>query len=564
MIIRKTHQTTWFLLSLALCSTSALGAASEDNTVTNNDGSVTITQKINANSTSPHYVAPSGYGFDIYSGKDQDYSWQHSISLPTGAQVTESTLTIYAYDIDSEPSHGENGEYDSISVDGSMLTPGFLQGTNRTWSTTVFDLPVASLSDGIIDVDLDIDMARRTWKTTLNYSLMTVTYIIIPNDPPYTPTLSRNTGTGVNEDLVVTVTGPTPADPDGDSVSYVYRWFVDVGQGYFVDDEFAGKSNNSSATLPSSETSLNEQWKVQVYAVDSNGLISGVAEITWPAIGDTDGDGVMDAEDYAPNDPAIAFYSRTPTSGWYTLSFEDQWPNEGDYDLNDFVTRYAYEVYTNADNEMTRFDYIGQAVARGASRANGFGVSLSGIEASHVSSMTKTVAGVQSSLSPESGHSGEMVFIAFSNIHDILPSNGSFSFFNTNNTDERDGVDYRVSVLLSTALESFSSSIINPFIYATYSRGTEVHLMNQPNTDLADTSLFGSGVDNSDSAAERFYQTSAGLPWALDVQSEWLHPHENTDAAVAYPYLKTWAESGGKTNTDWFSNKVNGKCWKCR
>lgn len=28
-----------------------------------------------------------------------------------------------------------------------------------------------------------------------------------------------------------------------------------------------------------------------------------------------------------------------------TLAFEDQWPNPGDYDLNDFVVNYTYSVY---------------------------------------------------------------------------------------------------------------------------------------------------------------------------------------------------------------------------
>ena len=51
--------------SIAACSFSnqVLAAASENQTTDNGDGSTTVTQKINASSTSPHYVAPSGYGF---------------------------------------------------------------------------------------------------------------------------------------------------------------------------------------------------------------------------------------------------------------------------------------------------------------------------------------------------------------------------------------------------------------------------------------------------------------------------------------------------------------------
>ncbi|CCO45687.1 conserved hypothetical protein [Vibrio nigripulchritudo SOn1] len=549
----------YFILSF-----HALAAPTEEQSVDNGDGSTTFTQKIDASSTSPHYVAPNGYGFNLYSGKNSDFSWQHSITLPAGAQVTSATLMIRAYDVDSEPFHGANGEYDGVSVDGAQLNPGFLQGTNGTWSNTEFDLPISSLDDGVVDVDLDIDMANLSWLTTVSYSQMTVTYIIIPNDPPYTPTLSRSSGIAEGDDLVVTITGPSPTDPDGDSVTYSYRWFVDVGQGFYVDDEFASKSNTTGATVPSSQTAIGERWKVQVFATDSNGLISEIAEISWPEIGDADGDGVGDASDYAPNDPNIAFYSRTPTSGWYTLAFEDRWPAEGDYDLNDFVTRYAYETYTNADNEMTRFDFIGQAVARGATRANGFGISLNGVEPGHASSITKTYEGSDSLVSAESGHSGELVFVVFSNLSDTLPANGTYSFYNTNAGDDRDAKDYRVSVVLNTPLVSFTSQTLNPFIYNTYNRNKEVHLVNYPNTDLADTSLFGTDSDDSDISASRYYQTSTGLPWALDVQSQWSHPHETVDITEAYPDIRSWAESGGVDKMDWYDNKSSGKCWKCQ
>lgn len=55
--------------SVAMCSFSqqTFAAATENTTTTNGDGSITVTQKIDASSTSPHYIAPSGYGFDIYS-----------------------------------------------------------------------------------------------------------------------------------------------------------------------------------------------------------------------------------------------------------------------------------------------------------------------------------------------------------------------------------------------------------------------------------------------------------------------------------------------------------------
>ena len=544
-------------------SQHVLSAASENSYTTNSDGSITVTQKIDANSTPPHYSEPKNkkYGFGKYSRHNQDYSWQHDIAVPSGSQITSATLTIYAYDVDSEAHHGENGEYDSVSVDGAMLTPGFLQGTNENWSTTVFDLPTSSLDDGLVDVDLDIDVNKDGWYTTLSYSLISVSYTEIENNPPYTPTLEKSAGVGAAHDLVVSVTGPTPSDPDSDSVTYSYRWFVDVGQGFYVDDEFVGKNNNTGATLPASQTVAGELWKVQVTAIDSNGLISDIAEIAWPEIGDTDGDGIADIHDYAPNDPTIAFYSRTPTSGWYTLSFEDLWPYEGDYDLNDFVTHYAYGTYTNANNQITRFDYYGQAIARGAAQDNSFAISLSGLEASDVSTLTKTYDGSTEDLAPENGHSGELVFVVIDSINEMLPNTTGYEFYNTGSGDNRELVEYSVSLVIDGSIESLTGKSFNPFIFKANNRAKEVHLMNYPNTDLANTSVFGQGDDDSSVDNNEYYQTSNGLPWALDIPASWSHPLERKDACAAYPNIVNWAQSGGEQHTNWFSSPELNKVW---
>ncbi|MFY8019628.1 MAG: LruC domain-containing protein, partial [Bacteroidia bacterium] len=68
---------------------------------------------------------------------------------------------------------------------------------------------------------------------------------------------------------------------------------------------------------------------------------------------DTDGDGVIDASDCYPSDPNKAFCNNVPTG---TLAFEDQWPFTGDYDMNDVVVTYNYNVITNASNNVVRVE----------------------------------------------------------------------------------------------------------------------------------------------------------------------------------------------------------------
>ena len=55
---------------------------------------------------------------------------------------------------------------------------------------------------------------------------------------------------------------------------------------------------------------------------------------------DQDGDGVSDVYDEYPSDPLLAYNNYYPSENAYgTFSFEDNWPDLGDYDFNDLVLR---------------------------------------------------------------------------------------------------------------------------------------------------------------------------------------------------------------------------------
>ncbi len=272
--------------------------------VDNLDGTWTFTQQVDEYSTPPNYngpwSAPSGtYGFEYYSWFDGDYGWLHTFPHWSHPSLTiiSASLTIHAWDIDSEPEHGWEGEYDGVHVDGSLLSPGYLQGTTNTWSTTVFDLPLISITDdGNINTFLDIDMhhTEMSWATTLNYSRMEIVYSTTEvNLPPYQPVLDYSLAMGTDcadgapcanngQDLVVTVIGPTPADPDGDVVTYNYRWFVDIGTGGFIDDEFAGRGDHTGNTVPLADIQPNDIWQVQVIPVDEHGAIGNMTTLTFP------------------------------------------------------------------------------------------------------------------------------------------------------------------------------------------------------------------------------------------------------------------------------------------
>ncbi|MDB9744121.1 LruC domain-containing protein [Fibrobacterales bacterium] len=539
------------------------GPPTNGTTAAGANGTFIYTQFVDENSDSYYYTAPSGYGFEIYSGKDEDYSWKHTFPDYNldNLNIISAKLIIRGYDVDSEPFHGTQGEYDGISINQTPLNPGFLQGTNNTWSVTVFDLPINPIiNTGEFDVDMDIDMIRRGWMTTLDYSKLEITYSIVQNTPPEQPILESNSTSTVqtNDDLVVNVTGPNVPDADGESVEYSYRWFVDVGQGHAVDDEFAGKIDHQTNTVSSSQTESGEIWTVEVTAEDENQAISQKTSLTFPVIGsDMDQDGIDDALDEFPNDSERAATSYYPSENVYnTLVYEDLWPQMGDFDMNDAVISFNFKSILNAQNLVKELEFNVKARARGASFANAFAISLEGISDANVESIKMVIGNDTSDISAEAGHDGELVFPIIQNLSALLPSNSNHKFYGTKNNDSRGSKLISVRLILKSPvfLNSFESAPYNPFIYRTNNRGLEVHLKGSAATDLADVNLFNTLDDNTDQNT-KWYQAKQGHPFAMEVPGIWKYPLEKTSISDAYPELAEWVTSLGQKKNTWYQNR---------
>jgi LruC domain-containing protein len=83
-------------------------------------------------------------------------------------------------------------------------------------------------------------------------------------------------------------------------------------------------------------------------------------------------------------------------------------------------------------------------------------------------------------------------------------------------------------------------------------RGKEVHLIDNPPTDLADNSLLGTQDDNSNPATGRYYVTQENLPYAIDISSTFDYPIEKATMTNAHLKFFDWGESSGTQYYDWF------------
>ncbi|RYZ96448.1 MAG: LruC domain-containing protein, partial [Sphingobacteriaceae bacterium] len=194
---------------------------------------------------------------------------------------------------------------------------------------------------------------------------------------------------------------------------------------------------------------------------------------------DTDGDGVPDNQDDFPKDPEKAYTTYFPSEKEYAqLAFEDNWPQKGDYDLNDLVVNYRYKFIKNAKNQVVTLtgDYI--ATAAGASFKNGFGVQLP-IAASVVKSVTgqEAISGyIKLAGNGVEANQKKAVIIPFDN-HDaaIKYPDGAF-FVNTFMDKEKvAGTPISVEILFNSPVDQdlLLPADFNPFLISDKRRGYE-------------------------------------------------------------------------------------------
>lgn len=307
---------------------------------------------------------------------------------------------------------------------------------------------------------------------------------------------------------------------------------------------------------PSGDNDFNDA----VFYVTANpfsALITDNLEETKTIGNDTDGDGISDQNDAYPDDASRAFDVYTPGENTFgSVSFEDNWPQKGDYDLNDVVMEYNYQLVTNASNQVV--DMIAQykLVATGASYSNGFGIELP-IDASLVNSATITGATSQYNVDGKEAGQDNAVFIIFDDAHAIIGASGQVNTVLGKEKVDPADIELRVNFNEPMAMASLGYAPFNPFIFVDGDRGREVHLPDYAPTQKAENSWFGTIHDTSNANESRYYKSGTNLPWAINVPVSFKYPKEYTAINEAHKKFIQWAESGGTTSKDWYLNKSN-------
>ena len=279
---------------------------------------------------------------------------------------------------------------------------------------------------------------------------------------------------------------------------------------------------------------------------------------------DTDGDGVPDAYDAFPTDPTRAYINYYPSSNTYGyVAYEDNFPQKGDYDMNDLVVQYQYEIISNAQNNIVEFYANYSPVAAGAVYKNGFGVQFP-----FASSLVSKVTGEQLknnyitlAANGTEAKQTNAVIIPFDSYTDLINNSNGADYINTKSslpfvTGNTANIYMSFTSPLTPA--QFGNPPFDMFAISNMRRGYEIHLPNNAPTALANMSLFGTQDDGSVPSQGIYYVSYDNWPWAMNFTQPFSYPLEGENVSQAYLHFLDWAGSGGTLFTDWYSNTGSG------
>lgn len=255
-------------------------------------------------------------------------------------------------------------------------------------------------------------------------------------------------------------------------------------------------------------------------------------------------------------------------NGWSTIAFEDNWPHEEDYDMNDLIVYLRTAVSSNAAG-VTNVTIGGEVAAYGAGYHNGFAIRLPGVHPDQVdrdqAALHINGKEVTDWVIIEEGREETILMVTY-NVWDFVGTGDFCKFYRTEPDCGSDiQMSFKASIPMIEPVQADLQGVFDPFLFATPGawrggdyetapgRSYEIHLKNQAPTEAFDYSLFNrAGDDASDPSSQRFFQTEKGMPWALEIGTRWQYPVEYRDISHAYPQFAEFATSDGDNNLSWY------------
>ncbi|CAA0086996.1 Uncharacterised protein [Zhongshania aliphaticivorans] len=383
----------------------------------------------------------------------------------------------------------------------------------------------------------------------------------------YEPNAEINTSQAADNDGVIFINTPMAGSAGLLELStsknggYANIWADWNQNGEFEDDEqiviglsVSSGSNLLNYTVPSDAQSGQTWVRVR---------LSSIPTLTSDG-GAPDGE-VEDYQiDVTATEASYRYYPSEFSSA--TLVFEDNWPLMGDYDMNDVVIQYRLSVQELSGN-IQEITIEGEVVAHGASYHNGFAFRLPGllandIDGENIDYQINDVAQV----SPLEQGRNEAIVIIANDMHDYTTPGEDCKYYRTEKgCGSQIQMRFSMTIPVSgrVSVDQLGDFPFDPFIFASpgYTRNYlfgeapgrrfEIHLKNQAPTEAFQDNFFGRGDDASEIGNGEYFVNQNGMPWALNIPTEWNYPLEYMDIKFAYPNFHSHVQSGGEDHQDW-------------
>jgi len=232
-----------------------------------------------------------------------------------------------------------------------------------------------------------------------------------------------------------------------------------------------------------------------------------------------------------------------------TLAYEDLWPGKGDYDFNDLVIDYDFDIVKNSQEIVQSITATFVVKAFGASYHNGFGFTFPTVDPSDIVSVTGYDV-INTSVFDIAGNGLEngqskATIIVFDDARRVMPQTTGGIGVNTQlEYDYIEPVTLTLEIVFAAGAVTYSELNIgtfNPFLVVNTVindvpgvRGLEIHLPNYEPSDLFDETLLGQFEDASDPAQGKYFVTENNLPWAINIAEPFDWVIEFQDITGAY------------------------------
>ncbi len=241
-----------------------------------------------------------------------------------------------------------------------------------------------------------------------------------------------------------------------------------------------------------------------------------------------------------------AFYPAAES--YYIASYEDLYPNRGDYDFNDLVVAYQVAIGSDGSGAARKFHGHGYLIARGGEYEHDWhlGIELpSGASGDAVISLfaadSHTPMGGYPQVQSFSGSLNLRLAPAISTIF----SDGASTYVNS--FPEQQLVrgprfEFEVTLDAPVSASEIGSAPFDPFLFV-HDTSYEIHLVDK-------TPVLNHSRNTRDGHVN--FLDGNGYPFAMVVVDEWNPPLAAVDMGLAYPEFVDHVRSNGVQNAAWY------------